>query len=213
MQIKFDMKIIIFVLFFLIIGKLKLYILVLIYTIIHELAHTIVGILLGREISSFSIIPFGAYINFKIDITSYNKKIMKGTENNIKNIIIAIAGPVMNIIIGILFSLNKNYILITYINIILAIFNLLPIYPLDGGRVLKEWIVIVYGKRRALKYIDIISNISLLVIMMCIILFCYINKNILQLIPIIYLIYIRNKEHKICMIKERMYKILESISE
>lgn len=209
MQIKIDLKIFIFVLFFFILGEQNLYLLFLIYTIIHELAHMITGIVLGMKPSVLSIMPFGASISFKPDINSYNQKIGKGNVNNIKKWLIATAGPISNIIIVLIFAYKSKYILITYINTILAIFNLLPIYPLDGGRVIKETLTIICGRRKALKYTNIISNTSLIIITVCSIMFCYINRSILLLISIIYLVCIRKRENEIYIMRERIYQILE----
>lgn len=60
--------------------------------------------------------------------------------------LISVAGPISNIIMAILFSLIAKFILppdlapllfpIIIVNISLAIFNLVPIYPLDGAKIL-----------------------------------------------------------------------------
>lgn len=209
MQIKIDIKILIFILIFFVLKEEDLYLIFLIYAIIHELIHMITGLVLGMNPYIFNIMPFGASISFKEDANSYNKKIIKGNMNNIKRLLIAITAPLANIILGILFSFNFKYILITYINIILALFNLLPIYPLDGGRIIKEILTILHGRRKALEYINIISNITLTIITIISIFFCYMSKSILLLISIIYLIYIRRKENQIYRIRKRVYMILE----
>jgi len=60
--------------------------------------------------------------------------------------IISLAGPISNILLAVFVSLMAKFILpsyllplvhpLIYINIVLAVFNLVPIYPLDGEKIL-----------------------------------------------------------------------------
>lgn len=211
MHIKFDFKVILFVLFFFILGFEKLYLLFLIFAIIHELSHMVIGILLGFEPAKIQIMPFGAYINFKIDIKSYNTKILKGTICSLKKLFVSLAGPLANIVIAIIFYMKSGYIVITYINILLATFNLLPIYPLDGGRILKQTLIILLGRRKALKYTNLLSNIFLFIILIISIIFCIITKSLIILLTLFYLVYIRKREDEIYRLKEKAYNLLDKM--
>ena len=90
-----------------------------------------------------------------------------------KSIKIAIAGPVSSILLSIfcfIFSIISFYItgtsfltkILIYmgiVNIAIAIFNLLPIYPMDGGRVLNGFLSIKYGSYKAIKISSVITYI------------------------------------------------------
>ena len=105
------------------------------------------------------------------------------------------------------FGIEKIQIMI-YCNLIIFIFNLIPIFPLDGGRIIKSIIKILFGKQKAEKSTYLISNITI-IIMMAIgsILILYL-KNISVLIIIIYLWYLVHKENRSYEIKNKLYEII-----
>lgn len=167
--------------------------------------HMIIGMILGLKIKSLHINAFGLSVLFE---TYESKKIIE-----LKKIAIAIAGPMVNILFIIIANfLNINLDLkqtIIYANALIAIFNLLPIYPLDGGRILKAILNMKFKERITEKTVNNISNA--LVIMLTIIssvLVLYL-KNLAIVFVIAYLWIITIKENKKYALKERMYKIIE----
>lgn len=116
--------------------------------LIHEFAHCCACIYYNIGISEIKIFVFGGVAKFQKHIE----------ENAKQEIIIALAGPISNFIflfIALLivnkFNIKKNYIIQLFLtaNIIIGLFNLIPILPLDGGRIIRGVIGHCLGIKRA----------------------------------------------------------------
>lgn len=215
MHIKVNFILFIFIIIFYITKQIEIYALLMIFALIHEFGHIIAGLILGYKPKSLHIMPFGISVDFNIRIQDYNKKIGKGNLLNLKKIFIAIAGPLTNIIVILICCIwNINFAridstYIIYANLILGIFNLLPIYPLDGGRILKEIITFFYGRKEALIIINKISNINLSIITAIASIGIIYLKNIAIFFIIVCLWIIIIRENKIYNIKMKIYDKLK----
>ena len=212
MRVVGKMEIIILLLIFYFTNQVYIYFLFILFAIIHEIGHLIAGTLVGRKVEKMEILPFGSCITFKNTVEEYNKKVFKGNIGNIKSIIVALAGPCTNIIIAsILYKLNSSSINI-YINLLIAFFNLLPIYPLDGGRVIKEILHLNWGKKKALDVTNIISNITMFIITIASSFMTYILKNIAIFFIVIYLWLMMIKENKKYNEMKKIYKVIDNFN-
>ena len=135
MVFRIDLKIFIFFILYYFTRQIRFFTLVMIFAFIHEMGHLLAGIILKMKVKQISIMPVGFSIQFAINQSDYNEKILNANRLEVKKLIVAIAGPLTNILIilvSLLVKIKLEYQhLIIYSNLVIFIFNLLPIYPLD----------------------------------------------------------------------------------
>lgn len=121
---------------------------------LHEMGHVIIAGLYGYTTTKITVSFFGAMAEI-VGIS------FRGSQT----IIICLAGPLVNLILALVFSFlhkifNSSQLLtLMQINIALAIFNLLPIYPFDGGRIHRAFLFYIVNDSLAV----LISNITSLI--------------------------------------------------
>ena len=206
MQFRINLQVFLFTLVFILTHQIKMYSCIMIFAFIHELGHLVAGMILKLKPKKLELNPFGVSILF--EDYGYKKLI------DIKKIIIASAGPITNIIISVVtYYLNISMdfkVLIIYSNVLLAFFNLLFIYPLDGGRILKCILRMITNKEKADDLTNKTSNILMIIatIFSSILILYYQNISVLFIITYLWIIVI--KENRRYNFKKRMYKILQN---
>ena len=214
MSIKIDLKIFLFGVLFLLTNQIEIYALIMIFALLHELGHLCAGLILGFRLKSIGVNPLGFQIEFKTKTEDYNKKIKQGNELCLKKLVIALAGPLVNLfIILICFFINNKLIIskeiIIYSNILLAIFNLIPIYPLDGGRILKQVIHIFKGKEESYKKVNSVSKITVILLTIMVSISILYIHNIAFLLILLYLWYLVLKNQKEYNLYKKALNILK----
>lgn len=200
MELKIDLKIIFFALIFFFTGQIEIYCLCLLFALIHELGHIIVARFLGYKLLKFKVMPLGFSIFLQTNIEDYNKKIKKGNTYVLKNLIISMAGPITNIILFIIALFLPIELMlkekIIYLNAIIAIFNLIPMYPLDGSKVLQNILKLFCSNKESYKYTNMVANATLIIFTIFCSIFILYAKNIAVVAILIYLWYINIKENE-----------------
>jgi len=211
LRIKLNLNIFIFLIIFYFTKQIEFYVIFIFFALIHEIAHIVVGVLYGLKPKTLKITPFGISIYFE----KYKKNGGRILEK--QKILIALAGPFSNILIA--FSImilpmelflhisQENLI---YANLVLAVVNLVPIYPLDGGRIVKSIFNLINSdKKKNIILLERISYITL-IILTCVSSILILNiHNIAIFFIIIYLWYLVLQQVKYNRIKLRIYDVLE----
>ncbi len=111
--------------------------------LIHELAHSFVAIRHGIQVTSVRLFIFGGLA-----------QVASEPKNGRQEFLIALAGPAASMALGMLFLGICSYFFLTNSktpvlgiawilacgNIVLAVFNMIPGFPLDGGRILRAFL-------------------------------------------------------------------------
>jgi Zn-dependent protease/predicted transcriptional regulator len=161
---------------------LALVCIILVCVLLHELAHAAVARRAGVPIKSIILLPIGG-----ITMVDDSRTLAENTAVRWKREVrIALAGPLMNIFLAVLTAvvlavvvpatplwqwpfLGSNHLLrsIVWANLYIAGLNLLPAYPMDGGRVLRALLVrkmdVVGATRRALLVGQVFAIVFILV--------------------------------------------------
>ena len=132
-------------------GNFKVYICITLITIFHEIGHIIGARILKWKIEKIIVMPFSMLTIFNIKVNS----------KMIEEFVVTILGPIFQIIL--LFFIKDSKIVIY--NIYLLIFNLLPIYPLDGYKLFSIFLYNVISYKKAFEISLILSILFLLLLL------------------------------------------------
>ena len=118
--------------------------------LLHELAHSFVAIGEGLKVRDITLFFLGGMANLEKECTT--------SKGSLK---IAISGPIVSLLLAFFMILLSNNLLesslifsnlfkqVGSLNLLIGVFNLLPIIPLDGGVILKSLIWHFTGSKRA----------------------------------------------------------------
>ncbi len=145
------------------------------------MGHAITGIILGYKLDKITIYPYGGITTFNLPLNIPLKK----------ELIILIMGPIIQVI-GYLI-LRNYYSNIKIYHYTLLIFNMLPIYPLDGGKIFNILCGYFFNYLKSFYITFFISIIFIILV----IIYNIKNFNLNLLLMIIFMFYkLLNTYHK-----------------
>lgn len=160
LRIRIDLKIFIFLVLLYFTNQIRIYLIIMFFCVIHEIGHIIAGLILKMKVRKIEIMPLGLTASFYMNFNDKSSKI--------KEIFVTLAGPLTSLGLAILCSnVDLKYITVqeaVYSNILILLFNLIPIYPLDGGRIIKDLIHIKLGSVKSEYLINKISKITMIIL-------------------------------------------------
>lgn len=120
---------------------------------LHETAHRLVAKRRGYRLTKFRLTPFGAILSAEPGMADPDL------------FAVAVAGPAANLILSISFvalwwifpSAYGHTVELFYANLAIGCFNLLPLYPLDGSRILSSF---ARDKRKLLRVLRVCGYVS-----------------------------------------------------
>lgn len=141
--------------FYAITGQIFIFIICTATAVVHELGHSFVSANLGYRLNKITLMPFGAVVVGDIEGLSFKDQTK-----------IALAGPIINIAVSMFFvaiwwiypNCYAYTDVVVYSNLSMALVNLLPIYPLDGGRIVFCYLAQRVGYDKAFSISKIIGG-------------------------------------------------------
>ncbi|MBQ9276123.1 MAG: hypothetical protein IJ226_00850 [Clostridia bacterium] len=124
--------------------------------VLHEAGHIVVGRLRGYVVKSIVLMPYGAMMS------------MEENFDKTSGVLIGLAGPLTNFLVALLtfgvwwlfpslYGVTRTFL---FANLSLGLFNLLPVYPLDGSRVA---LVLCKNKLKGIKVLQIFGVVASIV--------------------------------------------------
>ena len=197
---------IIFSFFLIFFGGVKLFFIYFLTLILHELGHYFVAKKLGYKLNSIMFMPYGVSLNGKGNIFKKSDEIF-----------IALAGPFVNVLLTLmcvsmwwffpeLYFYTEEFV---YANISLGVFNLLPFFPLDGGRLFVAISSFKLDEIKVVKSMKVVSFIGSLLFLSLFIASVFSTINITFLFVATFLLS-SSMDGKKNLYYDRLYKFIKN---
>lgn len=138
--------------------------------LLHELGHSVTAILLGYEVRDITLLPIGGVARMETHV-----------RDPLDELLITVAGPLVNYVIALVLAgvlllgladfqavpdVTSPYFVsnLLWLNIILGTFNLLPAFPMDGGRIFRALLALILGRLTATRIASFLGQLMALLL-------------------------------------------------
>ncbi|MEL6922955.1 MAG: M50 family metallopeptidase [Bacteroidota bacterium] len=191
-----------------------LFMIVFVCVVMHEYGHALSARYYGVSTHDIILTPIGGIAR------------LNGLPDKpIQEFVIAIAGPLVNVLISLLlavylfllsdkgiavsgsslesFSRPANFIpILFYWNFFLALFNLVPAFPMDGGRIFRSLLSLKFGRLKATKYATYLGQLIAVAFLVGGVL----NSDYLIAFIGLFVFFTASRENKMAILDDRLSK-------
>ena len=154
---------------------------------LHELSHSIVAYKCGVKVNEIELLPFGGVAKFR-DLIQLKPTV---------EVLVSVAGPLVNFVLAALSFLLIEHgvgsrgtgIFFMRLNLSLGLFNLLPVLPLDGGRILRAFLTLHLGFKEATYKVLKLSKVFAFLMVLVVVVNIYFGYINITLVVISFFIY------------------------
>src|SRR5262244_2948646 len=119
--------------------------------LLHELAHSLYALRKGGQVRDITLLMIGGVSNIATPPKSPRQEAVMSLVGPLTSLVLAVVFYALKLAVAEFNSFNLQFALfyLAEINLFLGLFNLLPAFPMDGGRIVRAVLTERYGLLRA----------------------------------------------------------------
>lgn len=169
---------------------------------LHELGHAVVALKKGVRVSQILLLPIGGLAQLD-----------RMTDDPRDEMHIAIAGPVVSFLLAVflgglvrMFAGSEPglviylFAVLGWMNLILALFNMLPSFPMDGGRIFRAWLTPRIGRVAATRLAAKIGRFMAIVLGI----WGFLQLSLLTIAVAVFVYLAAGAEYRMVVLQDRM---------